>query len=97
MIYLTVDGMFSGTGIRDSIEGGYLKLNELAISPEMKAKISAWVSRYAEAHFIEYEDKSQVSILDNEGIAICKALRKELPDAKVEYYSNAEMKKINVL
>lgn len=96
MIYLTVDGMFSGTGIRDSVEGGYLTLDELSISDDLKSKISNWLSRYEDAHYSQYEDKSEVADLDGEGLDICVLLRSEIPDSKIEYYSNAEMKKITM-
>ena len=86
--------MFSGTGIRDSIEGGYLKLDKLGISPILENRINSWLSRYAEAHFAQYADDIEVQYLDNEGIEVCKLLREELPDTKIEYYSNAKMEKI---
>ncbi|UZE96645.1 hypothetical protein [Alkalimarinus alittae] len=96
MIYLTVDGMFSGTGIRDSVEGGYLKLEELNISDDLKNKITYWLSCYEDAHYSQYEDESEVASLDSEGLDICIMLRSEIPDSKVEYYSSAEMKKIAI-
>ncbi len=56
MKYLTVDGMFSGTGVRDSVEGGYLNLQKLELSGQLIARISAWLSDYEDAHFMQYED-----------------------------------------
>lgn len=94
MKYLTVDGMFSGTGIRDSIEGGYIKPDKLELSPELKQKISSWLNRYEDEHYAQYKDKSIVSKLDAEGVEICQLLKSEIPDSKVEYYSTAETKKI---
>jgi hypothetical protein len=94
MIYLTVDGMLSGTGVRDTVEGGYLKLEEFNISDDLKSKISNWLSRYEGAHYSQYEDKSEVADLDGEGLHICAILRLEIPDSKIEYYSSAKMKKI---
>jgi hypothetical protein len=94
MKYLTVDGMFSGTGIRDSIEGGYIKPDELGLSAELKQRISSWLNRYEDEHYAQYEDRSIVSKLDAEGIEICQLLKLEIPDSKVEYYSAAETKKI---
>lgn len=93
MKYLTVDGMFSGTGIRDSIEGGYINPDKLGISLELKQKISRWLNRYEDEHYAQYEDKSIVSKLDEEGIEICQLLKSEMPESKVEYYSAAETKK----
>lgn len=34
MRYLTVDGYFDGTGIRDAANGGYLEHDEVGISPD---------------------------------------------------------------
>lgn len=96
MKYLTVDGMMSGTGIRDTLEGGYLKPDELGLSSELKRKISDWLSSYENEHYSQYEDKSVVAGLDAEGIEICDLLKSEIPDSKVEYYSAAETKKIIV-
>ncbi len=96
MKYLTVDGMLSGTGIRDSIEGEYLKPEELGLSSELINKISDWLSCYEIAHYEQYEDGYQVTKLDEEGLEICSMLKVELPDSKIEYYSNADMKTIMV-
>jgi hypothetical protein len=92
--YLIVDGMFSGTGIRDSVDGGYLKPDTLAISPSLRERITSWLSRYGEAHLSQYKNESEILSLDNEGLEICRSLRDELPDAKIEYYSSAKMVKI---
>lgn len=35
MRYLTVDGYFDGTGIRDAANGGYLEHDEVGISPDL--------------------------------------------------------------
>jgi hypothetical protein len=94
MRYLTIDGMFSGTGIRDSIEGGYIKPDDLGLSTELKEKISDWLSRYEDEHYAQYEDESKVSQLDAEGLEICNLLKSEISDLKVVYYSAAEMKKV---
>lgn len=92
MIYLTVDGMLSGTGIRDSVEGGYISPKELGLSSILKDKISKWLSQYEDAHYNQYEDKAQIVELDAEGLDICKMLKEEIPDSKINYYSDAEMK-----
>lgn len=96
MKYLTVDGMFSGTGIRDSVEGGYLKLKDLGLSITLQEKISNWLSRYENAHYDQYSDRKLVAELDAEGIEICKLLKNELLDSKIEYYSDAETKKLMI-
>ncbi len=94
MVYLTVDGMFSGTGIRDSIEGGYLDPNELMLPPDLIEKISKWLKQYEDAHYMKYEDKAQVVKLDSEGVEICILIKDALPESKVEYYSSAETQRI---
>ena len=93
MLYLTVDGMLSGTGIRNSIEGGYLDLSELGLPDDLIEKISKWLRQYENAHYMQYEDKTEVAKLDSEGMDICMMVRKELPGSKVEYYSNAETRR----
>ena len=39
---LIVDGMLSGTGIRDGDEGGYLEPSKIDLSENLCKKISAW-------------------------------------------------------
>jgi hypothetical protein len=46
MRYLTIDGMCSGTGIRDSVTGGYICPSELGLSEGLVARIDRWVKRY---------------------------------------------------
>jgi hypothetical protein len=94
MKYLTIDGMLSGTGIRDSIKGGYLKPEELKLTIVLQNKISNWLSRYEDEHYAQYEDTAIVADLDSEGLEICKALELEVTDSKIEYYSTAKMKKL---
>lgn len=91
MKYLTVDGMLSGTGIRNTIEGDYLNLEQLRLSKQLINKISTWLDLYEDAHFMQYQDKQQITSLDKEGLLICSMLKKELPESKVEYFSNAKM------
>ena len=94
MQYLTVDGMMSGTGIRDSVEGGYIKISELGISAELQSQIVEWLAAYEDAHYSQYADKDEIEKLDAEGLAIATSLQKELHEAKVEYYSSAKMEKM---
>lgn len=97
MIYITVDGMFSGTGIRDSIEGGYLKPDQLGLTGHLVNKITNWLNSYEEAHYMQYEDEFQVECLDNEGMEICKMIKAEIPDSRIEYFSSAKMKKLSYM
>jgi len=95
MRYLTVDGMLSGTGIRDPVEGGYVDPRELGLSEGLKSQIRLWLARYADAHFTQFEDSQIVAALDAEGFVIAKQLRDELPEkSKVVYFSNAEIREI---
>lgn len=93
---ILIDGMLSGTGIRDAKNGGYLETNELGLSDELAHRISAWLSDYEDAHFYQYEDKANNEILDLEGLNIARAVRAELPSARVGYFSNANMCEMNV-
>jgi hypothetical protein len=94
---LIVDGMLSGTGIRDAKAGGYVNPNELGLSPNLAKRIAAWLLEYENAHYYQFFDKAENQQLDQEGIAIAKHIQEELPDAQVEYFSNAEMRKIAVI
>jgi hypothetical protein len=94
MLYLIVDGMMSGTGIRDAAEGGYLDPVKLGVSANLADRISRWLRDYESAHYFQYQDKDRVAALDAQGISIGRALQKELTHAKIEYYSSAELRKI---
>lgn len=94
---LIVDGMLSGTGIRDAKAGGYVDANGLGLSPQLVTRIATWLLEYENAHYYQFVDKSENERLDGEGIAITRQIREQLPDAEVEYFSNAEMRKIVVI
>jgi hypothetical protein len=96
MRYLAVDGMLSGTGIRDSVEGGYVDPAELGVSEDLRRRIGLWLIRYADAHYAQFEDSQVVAELDTEGVAICRQLRDELPQSKITYFSNAEMRDLTM-
>ena len=93
---LIIDGMLSGTGIRDAIAGGYVDPNELALSADLMKRLSKWLLGYENAHYYGFGDKAENERLDHEGIGIAKHIREELPDAKVEYFSDAEMRRIPI-
>ena len=86
--------MLSGTGIRDAVKGGYVELTELNISDSLIEKISEWQKKYEEAHFFQFSDEFINNNLDNEGIKISKMIKQELPNVRIEYFSNADMKMI---
>lgn len=91
MRYLTVDGMLSGTGVRDTVEGGYLEHGELGLSPAFSDRISQWVARYEDCHYRDFQNAGQVGDLDAEGMEICRLLQCEIPDSKIQYFSAAKM------
>jgi len=91
MQYLIVDGMLSGTGIRDAVEGGYIEHDDLGLSSSLSARISSWLACYEESHYEQFQDSKQVGYLDAEGLKICSLLQSELPDSKISYFSNARM------
>jgi hypothetical protein len=64
------------------------------VSASLADRISRWLRDYESAHYLQYQDKDRVAELDAQGISIGRALQKELPDAKIEYYSDAELRKI---
>lgn len=93
MRYLTLDGMLSGTGVRDSVEGGFVNLSDLPISEDLRNKISNWASSYQKEHFSSFKEQEVITALDDKGRELCEELRRELPDSKVEYYSAATLQR----
>jgi hypothetical protein len=92
---LLVDGMLSGTGIRDALEGGYLQPRELNLSPAFSNALASWVLRYAEMHYAGYKDAAAIAALDKEGMALRDQLEAERPDHVVGYYSDALSKRLD--
>lgn len=96
MQHLIIDGMLSGTGIRDAIEGGYVTPLALGVSSGFTRDLADWLGRYEDAHYDQFENRVLVEALDCEGISLSKRLMTELPEAKVEYFSSAKMEKVNL-
>ena len=94
MRYLIVDGMLSGTGVRDAIGGGYVVLAELGLSPNFLETITSWLARYETAHYRQFNDPHEVAALDDAGLALCDRLIQELPRSKIGYFSAARMEKL---
>lgn len=88
--------MLSGTGLRDRANGGYLRPSEIGISHALKSRIEAWLSDYEDAHHRQFGDPNRNERLDREGMAIAQLVRLELPNAKVGYFSNANMREIDI-
>jgi hypothetical protein len=91
---LIVDGMLSGTGIRDAIAGGYVEPDELGLSANLSKRILKWLLGYENAHYYQFSDKAENERLDQEGVEIARHVRDELPGIQVDYFSNAEMRKV---
>ena len=94
-LVIIVDGLLSGTGVRDALNGGYLEPAFIGLSKIVEQRIREWLSRYAQAHFNQYRDSEESAALDREGIEIAEMIARELPDAKVRYFSNVLMKDLS--
>ena len=77
MRYLTVDGYFDGTGIRDAANGGYLEHDEVGISPDLSKRIDVWLEQYWKEFIKGFPDRDKVVELDEEGIRIARRLKKK--------------------
>ena len=93
MRYLIIDGALSGTGVRDKYETGDVELVSLELTDELIERISNWLHAYEEEHYAGFKDLEKVESLDQEGVAIAKSVKNELGDVKVEYLSDATMKR----
>lgn len=91
---IIVDGMLSGTGLRDGVRGGYLKLEDVGVSRALSNKIRLWLSAYADEHYQKFERDAFNAVLDKEGIELARMLREEISEVEVEYFSNAYMKRL---
>ena len=90
--YLVVDGMVSGTGIRDQYKSDYVEPNLLEISNGLIEKLKSWHERYKQEFYNNYSDEIKVQQLDNEGVEISEAISNELENCKVGYFSDADLK-----
>ena len=90
---LVVDGMLSGTGLRNAVEGGYVRANELGLSAALQADLAAWLSDYADVHYAGFPPQ-QVELLDRRGSALRDKVQTELPEAEVGYFSNGRMTRL---
>ncbi len=97
MIFLVIDGMFSGTGIRDEINGGYLEPEEIGLSDTLAKRLATWLHEYAREHYRGFKDESRVNQLDQIGKEIALAVREEIPDAKIAYCSDVYLTKEELL
>jgi len=93
MRYLVIDATLNGTGIRDQYEGGYIKPEDLRLSSATIQKLKDWLLKYENEHYNGYENKELVNELDMEGKELAQIIKKELTTIKMEYFSDALMKK----
>jgi hypothetical protein len=94
--YLTIDGMLSGTGIRDTIEGGYIDPESLGLHLETITRLKKWLEEYEEQHYCGFKNKSINEFLDAEGRAIARLIKEQLLDCKIEYFSDVNMRKEDI-
>lgn len=88
-----IDGMLSGTGVRDAVGGGYVALDAIGLSAQLAADITAWQKGYEQAHFAGFPE-SVVAALDKEGLALASRARGELSDKRIGYFSNGRMARL---
>jgi len=91
---LLIDGMLSGTGVRDAINGGYVDPKSLGLSEQLALSLTSWQALYEEAHFAGLPD-DLVTQLDRDGVALASRVREELAGTKVGYFSNGLMKRLD--
>lgn len=89
-----IDGMLSGTGVRDVLNGGYVEPSDLGLSTRLIARLSAWQKQYEETHFSGFPE-SQVAALDVEGLDLTQAVREERRDLKIGYFSHGLTKRLD--
>lgn len=90
---IVIDGMLSGTGVRDAANGGYIPVDAVGLSYSLAADLADWQRRYEEAHFAGFPD-SLVGSLDEEGLALVSRVQAEFPDRRVGYLSSGKMKRL---
>jgi len=88
---LAIDGMLSGTGVRDLEHGGYIDPLALGLSHELSEMIAEWLVRYADQHYHQFNDRVAVEKLDSEGMKITNLIRAVLLTSEVSYFSHAHM------
>lgn len=91
MKYIVIDALLNGTGIRDKYKGEYIDPHSLGLNSETIIRLDDWLSKYWEEHYNGYIDGNIIDVLDQEGREIAIRIKKELPEMKVEYFSDARM------
>ena len=63
--------------MRDSVEGGYWRHEDLGLSQELRERVNRWLAGYKNAHYHQCEDVKLGASLDTEGMEICREVRRE--------------------
>lgn len=92
MRHLIVDGMFSGTGVRDAVDGGFVDLSDLGISVQLANDLASWVLRFEAAHYRQFRNSLEVVDLELTGTELARRLKSELADTKIQYCSCVTLK-----
>jgi hypothetical protein len=87
MQYLSVSALLESTGIKDKYGFGYVAASEFGVSDDLAQRLKFWVSKYDEAHYMGFKDERIIDNLDIEGLEIARAIKDELIDVKIEYFS----------
>ncbi|WP_093014363.1 hypothetical protein [Sphingobium sp. YR768] len=87
---LLIDGMLSGTGIRDKMEGGYIEPSDIGLSPTVCSDLAEWLLRYEDAHYEGFKPHV-VEQLDQAGLLLASRVSIELSDVEVGYFSDGRM------
>ncbi len=88
-----IDGMLSGTGMRDAIAGGYVLPGAIGLSAPLVADLAAWQRKYEDAYFSGFPVDA-VAALDEEGLALASRAQRELGGKNVGYFSNGRMERL---
>ena len=88
-----IDGMMSGTGVRDAINGGYVDPETLGFSRALIHELDKWLQRSKAAHFAGHP-MNEVATLDREGAALAHKARAELSEYNFGYFSDGLMKRL---
>ena len=91
MKYIVIDAGLNGTGIRDKYEGGFIAPEDLGLSSEVKQRLNEWLSKYEDEHYNGFTDDRIISELDLEGKEIALMIKQELPEVKIDYFSEARL------
>lgn len=97
MKYLTVDAELDSTGIRDSYNNDFINPEDLHLSATTIKRIDQWLLKYENEHYHGYVNDEIIAELDAEGKEIALAIKNELVDVKIIYFSDAKMTKEIIL